>query len=130
SKSRRSPVLLIHGIAIRHRAVRPFTGARRTLARRDQASVLLSQQRLELLQRLLSLLLGRRLAVKAEAVFHEGDPPALLRLADDRRRPAQRAAALQRLDDRGHVVPVDLDGVPAESLELGPYVARVHDLLG
>ena len=53
--------------------------------------------RLELLQRLLGLLLARRLAVEAEAVLHEGDAAALLRLADDRGRPVEGAAALERL---------------------------------
>ena len=72
----------------------------------------------------------RRLAVEAEAALHRGDAAPLLRLSDDRRRPVQGAAALERLDDRAHVVAVDLDRVPAEGLELGADVAGVHDLLG
>ena len=85
---------------------------------------------LELVQRLLGLLLRRRLAVEAEAALHERDAAALLRLADDRGRAVEGAAALERLDDRLHVVAVDLDRVPAEGLELGADVAGVHDLLG
>src|SRR5262249_47983182 len=84
----------------------------------------------QLVERLLRLLLARRLSVEAEAVFHERDAAALLRLADDRGRLAQRAAAPERLDDRAHVVPVDLDRVPAEGLELGADVAGVHHFLG
>ena len=68
--------------------------------------------------------------MEAEAVLHERDAAALLGLADDRGGAVERAAPLERLDDRAHVVAVDLDRVPAEGLELRAHVAGVHDLLG
>ncbi len=68
--------------------------------------------------------------MEAEPPLHRRDPFALGRLGDDRRRLAQRAAALERLDHLLHVVAVDLDRVPPEGLELRAHVADVHDLLG
>ena len=85
---------------------------------------------LELGQRLLGLLGRGRLAVEAELVLHQRDAAALPGLADDRGRALARAAPLERLDDRRHVVAVDLDRLPLEGLELLAHVPDVHDLLG
>src|SRR5207245_9718299 len=96
----------------------------------DPECLFLAVQRLlELAQSLLRLLRGRRLSVEAEGVLHQRHAAALLRLADDRGRTLALAAPHERLHDRLHVVPVDLDRVPLESLELLADVLEVHDVL-